>query len=112
MQEPTPNRGDTQYPYHSANIALFIVSYAHCGRKTALVTQTLAGTGAAGTWTGIQNTIGSLSGVVAPVATGFIITRTGSYFWAFASPAILAVAGAGCYVFLVGKVAPVQWRGH
>lgn len=97
------------------SMVLLCVGYAAFGIFASnhwAITQTLAGTGAAGTWTGIQNTIGSLSGVVAPVATGFIITRTGSYFWAFASPAILAVAGAGCYLFLVGKVAPVQWRGH
>jgi sugar phosphate permease len=97
------------------SMVLLCVGYAAFGIFASnhwAITQTLAGTGAAGTWTGIQNTIGNLSGVVAPVATGFIITRTGSYFWAFASPAILAVAGAACYLFLVGKVAPVQWRGH
>jgi sugar phosphate permease len=74
------------------------------------ITQTLAGAGAAGKWTGIQNTIGNLSGIVAPIATGFIVKATGSYAWAFASPAILAVAGACCYVFVVGEVAPVNWR--
>jgi MFS family permease len=97
------------------SMALLCVGYAAFGIFASnhwAITQTLAGIGAAGKWTGIQNTIGNVSGIVAPVATGFIVTRTGSYFWAFASPAILAVAGACCYLFLVGKVAPVRWREH
>jgi MFS family permease len=95
------------------SMMLLCIGYAAFGIFASnhwAITQTLAGAGAAGKWTGMQNTIGQMSGIVAPVATGFIITRTGSYFWAFASPAILAVAGAGCYLFLVGKVAPVEWR--
>ena len=95
------------------SMALLCVGYVAFGIFASnhwAITQTLAGAGAAGKWTGMQNTIGNLSGIVAPVATGFIITRTGSYVWAFASPAILAVAGACCYVFLVGEVAPVKWR--
>jgi sugar phosphate permease len=74
------------------------------------ITQTLAGASAAGTWTGMQNTLGNLSGIVAPIATGVIVKVTGSYVWAFVSPAILAVAGACSYVFLVREVAPIKWR--
>jgi MFS family permease len=95
-----------------ASMALLCVGYVAFGILASnhwAITQTLAGAGAAGTWTGMQNTIGNLSGIVAPIATGFIVKETGSYAWAFASPAILAVAGACCYVFLVGEVAPVKW---
>jgi len=74
------------------------------------ITQTLAGASAAGTWTGMQNTIGNLSGIVAPIVTGIIVKVTGSYVWAFISPAILAVVGACSYGFLVREVAPVKWR--
>jgi MFS family permease len=74
------------------------------------ITQTLAGASAAGTWTGMQNTIGNLSGIVAPIVTGIIVKVTGSYFWAFVSPAILAVVGACSYLFLVREVAPIKWR--
>jgi ACS family D-galactonate transporter-like MFS transporter len=86
-------------------IAFGVLASNHCA-----ITQTLAGSSAAGTWTGMQNTIGNLSGIVAPIATGFIVKLTGSYTWAFASPAILAVAGACSYLFLVGEVAPAKWR--
>jgi MFS family permease len=96
-----------------ASVALLCVGYIAFGILASnhwAITQTLAGAGAAGRWTGMQNTIGNLSGIVAPIVTGFIVKETGSYTWAFASPAILAVAGACCYLFLVGEVAPVKWR--
>jgi MFS family permease len=105
--------GTPVVPDLRVSMVLLCVGYAAFGIFASnhwAITQTLAGTGAAGKWTGIQNTIGNLSGVVAPVVTGFIVTRTGSYFWAFASPAIMAVAGACCYLFMVGAVAPVRWR--
>jgi ACS family D-galactonate transporter-like MFS transporter len=73
------------------------------------ITQTLAGPAAAGKWTGLQNTVGNLSGIVAPIATGVLVQETGSFFWAFVSPAILAMVGVCCYLFLVGPVAPVNW---
>lgn len=73
------------------------------------ITQTKAGSAAAGKWTGMQNTVGSIAGIIAPAATGIIVERTGSYFWAFVSPAVLALVGVCCYVFLVGEVAPVKW---
>jgi MFS family permease len=95
------------------SMALLCIGYVAFGILASnhwAITQTLAGAGAAGTWTGMQNTIGNLSGIVAPIATGFIVKLTGSYLWAFVSPAILAVAGACSYVFLVREVAPIKWR--
>ncbi|HWB83939.1 MAG TPA: MFS transporter [Bryobacteraceae bacterium] len=97
----------------SLSIALLCLGYVAFGIFASnhwAITQTLAGTSAAGTWTGIQNTLGSLSGIVAPIVTGFIVSRTGSFFWAFVSPALLAVVGACSYLFLVGRVAPIAWR--
>jgi MFS transporter, ACS family, D-galactonate transporter len=95
------------------SMAILCVGYVAFGILASnhwAITQTLAGAGAAGTWTGMQNTIGNLSGIVAPIVTGVIVKATGSYFWAFASPAVLAVAGACSYVFLVGQVTPIKWR--
>jgi hypothetical protein len=73
------------------------------------ITQTLAGPDAVRKWAGMQNTIGSLTGTVAPVVTGFIVAKTGTFFWAFVSPAVLAVTGACAYLFLIGPVAPIRW---
>ena len=95
------------------SVALLCVGYVAFGILASnhwAITQTLAGPSAAGMWTGMQSTIGNISGIVAPIVTGVIVKMTGSYFWAFASPAILAVAGACSYVFLVREVAPVKWR--
>ena len=95
------------------SIALLVVGYVAFGIFASnhwAITQTLAGPDAVGKWAGIQNTIGSLSGIVAPIATGFIVDRTGSFYWAFVSPAILAVVGACAYVFVVGRVEPVKWE--
>jgi len=94
------------------SIVLLSVAYAAFGMFASnhwAITQTLAGVAAAGKWTGLQNTVGNLSGVIAPIATGLIVQRTGSYSWAFVSPAVLAVAGAGCYLFMVGRVEAVDW---
>ncbi len=96
----------------SLSIALLSVAYAAFGIYASnhwAITQTLAGTEAAGTWTGLQNTVGNLSGIIAPIATGYVVQQTGSFFWAFVSPAALALVGVCCYLFLVGSVAPVDW---
>jgi MFS transporter, ACS family, D-galactonate transporter len=95
------------------SMALLCLGYVAFGVLASnhwAITQTLAGAGAAGTWTGMQNTIGNLSGIVAPIVTGVIVKLTGSYVLAFVSPAILAIAGACSYVFMVGKVEPINWR--
>jgi MFS family permease len=100
-------------PQLRVSMTLLCVGYVAFGILASnhwAITQSLAGAAAAGTWTGMQNTIGNISGIVAPIATGLIVKLTGSYVWAFASPAILALAGAYCYVFLVGEVAPIKWR--
>jgi MFS transporter, ACS family, D-galactonate transporter len=99
-------------PDLTASIMLLSVAYIAFGIFASnhwAITQTLAGAGAVGKWAGIQNTMGSLSGVVAPVVTGYIVQETGSFFWAFMSPAILAVVGACAYLFIVGPVQPVRW---
>src|SRR5207253_487738 len=41
------------------------------------VGQTLAGPRCAGKWIGLQNCIGNLAGIIAPIVTGFVVDRTG-----------------------------------
>lgn len=74
------------------------------------VTQTLAGPQAAGRWTGLQNFLGNLAGVVAPALTGFVLDRTGKFYWSFAIVTAVAFAGAASFVFVVGPIQPVLWR--
>jgi MFS family permease len=99
-------------PDLGASMILLCVACAALGMYASnhwAITQTKAGTAAAGMWTGMQNTVGSMAGIIAPAATGIIVERTGSYYWAFVSPAVLALVGVCCYLFMVGKVAPVDW---
>ena len=74
------------------------------------ITQTLAGPEAAGKWTGIQNFVGNLGGVISPVVAGLIVEQTGAFFLAFAVAALILVLGAGCYLFLVPRIEPIVWR--
>jgi ACS family D-galactonate transporter-like MFS transporter len=73
------------------------------------VTQTLAGVAAAGKWTGIQNGVGNLAGIVAPVVTGFIVERTGAFYFAFVWVCVLLMVGAFSFLVIIRKVAPVAW---
>jgi MFS transporter, ACS family, D-galactonate transporter len=74
------------------------------------ITQTLAGPLASGKWTGLQNCAGNLAGVVAPVVTGFIVERTGSFFFAFIWVCANLLIGALSFLFIVGKIQPVAWK--
>ena len=75
------------------------------------ITQTLAGPHAAGRWTGFQNFIGNLAGVVGPALTGFVVDWTGQFYWAFAIMTAVALAGTASWIFLIGRIEPVAWRG-
>jgi len=75
-----------------------------------LISQTLAGPGAAGRWSGMQNAIGNLAGVIAPWLTGRIVRDTGHFVYAFAVVSVILGLGAASYVFLIGKIEPIIWR--
>ena len=73
------------------------------------VTQTLAGPLAAGKWTGIQNAIGNLGGVVSPLLTGWIVSVTGSFLLAFLAATAVMLLGSISYLVLVGEIRPLSW---
>jgi MFS transporter, ACS family, D-galactonate transporter len=73
------------------------------------MTQTIAGSGAAGRWTGMQNGLSNLSGIVAPWLTGIIVAKTGSFYLAFVVVCVVAAAGAVSFLFIVGPVKPLDW---
>jgi ACS family D-galactonate transporter-like MFS transporter len=74
------------------------------------ITQTLAGPLAAGRWTGVQNFIGNFAGWVAPTLTGFLLDRTGRFYWPFFITAGVAWVGAFSWGLVVGRVEPVDWE--
>jgi MFS family permease len=72
--------------------------------------QTLAGPHAAGRWFGIQNCIGNLAGMTAPLATGMVVDRTGHFASAFVIAAILAVVGILAFGLIVRRIEPIDWH--
>lgn len=80
-----------------------------CTSNLWAITQTIAGPHAAGKWTGLQNFAGNLSGFVSPMLTGFVVDRTGHFFWASVALGVVLLAGALSWAFVVGRVEPVDW---
>ena len=83
--------------------------WAACGSNLWAITQTVAGP-AAGRWTGMQNCLGNLAGVVAPTLTGYVLDRTGNFYLPFVAAAVVGVIGSVFWVFVLEKVEQVQWK--
>jgi len=61
--------------------------------------------GAVGTWMGILNFAGNISGIVAPIVTGRLIARTGSHYPGFVVAVVVLLAGLPAYWWMVGEKA-------
>ncbi len=73
------------------------------------ISQMLAGPRMVGRWIGVQNFIGNLGGAVAPALTGFILGKTGSFYWPFLITAVVAWIGGISWWFVVGPLEEVDW---
>ncbi len=73
------------------------------------ITQTLAGPLMAGRWTSLQNGIGGIAGVAAPLVAGFAVRISGSSKPAFIVSAAIVIVGALAWGFIVGPVEQVRW---
>lgn len=96
----------------SVSIIFLFLSCLAFGAYTSnhwAITQTLAGPGMAGRWTSLQNGIGNMSGIAAPVIAGFAVETTGSSKMAFVVSAALVLAGALMWGVVVGPLAEVEW---
>ncbi len=76
------------------------------------MTQTLAGREVVGRWTGVQNFVGNFAGIAAPTLTGFLLDRTGHFYWAFFITTAVVWLGAVSWVFIVGPIKPIDWTPH
>ncbi|WP_437191508.1 MFS transporter [Planctomicrobium sp. SH527] len=97
----------------SACIVLLCIACASLGIYTSNVwalTQTLSGPHAAGQWSGFQNAIGNFGGALSPWLTGWLVKETGTYSSAFAASSLILVAGVFAYLFMIGPIAPLNWR--
>jgi MFS transporter, ACS family, D-galactonate transporter len=59
-----------------------------------------------GIWTGAENFAGNLAGIIAPLAVGLLIRRSGSYVPGFELGSVVLLAGLLAYWFVVGELKP------
>ena len=93
---------------HNANAAIAFIVGACCaglamGNLIAMV-QNCAPAGEIAAWAGWQNFAGNCGGILAPLVTGILLGRTGSYMPGFTIAAVVLVLGIFPYWFLVGKL--------
>ena len=79
------------------------------GPNIFLFAQTLAGPSVVGRWTGLQNCFANLAGVVVAPLTGFVVDRTGQFWWAFVVAASITLIGGLSWVFMVGPLVTLPW---
>src|ERR1700733_11551838 len=63
--------------------------------------------GGTGTIGGIMNFFNNMMGVAAPIATGYIVSMTGSFTGAFLAAGIVLVVGIVAFVFILGPLEPI-----
>ena len=92
-------------------IGLFLcvagIATASLSMNLYAVAQMFAGPKAAGSWIGIQNALGNVSGIVGPVISGILIDRYG-YDSAFSLAAAVAAFGGLWWAFGVPNIAQVK----
>ena len=59
-----------------------------------------------GIWTGAENFAGNLAGIIAPLAVGLLIRRSGSYVPGFEVGSNILLVGLLAYWFVVGELKP------
>jgi MFS transporter, ACS family, D-galactonate transporter len=97
----------------NASLAVLILACISFGCYSShpwLISQRLAGPAAAGRWSGMQNAIGNLAGVIAPWLTGRIVRDTGHFVYAFAVVGVILGVGATSYLLVIGPIEPIVWR--
>jgi MFS family permease len=72
------------------------------------VGQIFAGPRAAGSWMGVQNALGNISGIVGPIVTGLIVDYLGGYGYAFACAAGLSLLGALLWWWMIPEIRALE----
>jgi ACS family D-galactonate transporter-like MFS transporter len=70
----------------------------------------IAPRGSVGRVGGIVNFSNQLSGIAAPILTGYLVTAQHSFVWAFGVAAIYLLIGIGGYIFLLGAIEPMRFE--
>lgn len=96
---------------HAIALAFAVISLSGLGLATAnywALTQTLLPGSSIGRVTGLQNFASNLSGIIAPVLTGWLKERTGSYDAPMLAVAAVLATGFFAYLILVKRPPAVR----
>ncbi|MCP3727695.1 MFS transporter [Paraburkholderia sp. CNPSo 3272] len=99
---------------HSALVAVLLLCIAKSGTTVAAsqvwaLPGDVAPPNAVSMIAGLQNSVSNLGGVVGPIVTGAIVGATGSFVAALLFSAALIGVAIVNYLFLLGKVEPIQF---
>ena len=75
--------------------------------NTYAVAQMFSGRRAAGTWVGVQNAFGNLSGIIGPIVTGIIVSDAGFTMACWATAAVAAL-GALWWIWGVPRIEEIR----
>jgi MFS family permease len=100
---------------HTAARALIWISISIGGLAAASpigwsIPSLIAPRGSVGRVGGIVNFSNQISGIAAPVLTGYLVTAQRSFVWAFGVAAIYLIVGIAGYLFLLGPIEPMQFE--
>jgi ACS family D-galactonate transporter-like MFS transporter len=102
---------------HTPAQALFWISLSIGGLAAAApvgwsLPSLIAPGGSVGTLGGILNFANQISGIAAPIVTGYLVTARHSFALAFGVAAIYLVVGIAGYVFLLGDIQRIPAEPH
>lgn len=98
---------------HSAMRALIWISVSIGGLSAAApvgwsIPSLIAPRHSVGKVGGIMNFSNQISGIAAPIITGYVVAATKSFAWAFGVSAVYLLIGIAAYLFMLGKIEPIQ----
>jgi MFS transporter, ACS family, D-galactonate transporter len=98
---------------HTPTRALIWISISIGGLSAAApvgwsIPSLIAPRGSVATVAGIVSFSNQLSAIAAPIVTGYVVSATRSYAWAFGISAIYLLIGISSYIFLLGRIEAVE----
>lgn len=100
----------------TAPAAIFWISISIGGLAAAApvgwsIPSLIAPAGGVGRLGGILNFGNQLSAIVAPIFTGYVVSATHSFAWAFVAATVFLLIGVAGYVLLLGRIEPIPEAG-
>jgi MFS transporter, ACS family, D-galactonate transporter len=97
---------------HTPTRALIWISISIGGLSAAApvgwtIPSMIAPRGSVATVAGIVSFSNQLSAIAAPIVTGYVVSMTRSYAWAFGISAIYLLIGISSYLLLLGRIEPI-----